>query len=206
MRRISPKMQFPLHQRFCRPSMHWFLCDLEWARCKGSWNALEKDGTHLYLQLHTQICLQKKRENDDCLWEKLNSCTFQVDFNFLRWLSEHPPLWLWLWESRKKARTRYKIEKADSGLLQLSEHQQQQYMVLLHHKEKLFWIQKNTWVQSIYSRLFSRYNIYSIWHSDVWAAAAIYGSPPQSELAKVIRGFNNYLCSKGFQPKNFFLS
>ena len=38
----------------------------------------------------------------------------------------------------KKVRMRYKIEKADSGLLQLSEHQQQQYMVLLHHKEKLF--------------------------------------------------------------------
>ena len=30
-------------------------------------NALEKDGTHMHLQLHTQTCLQKKRENDDCL-------------------------------------------------------------------------------------------------------------------------------------------
>ena len=34
---------------------------------KEAGNALEKDGTHLHLQLHTQICLQKKRENDDCL-------------------------------------------------------------------------------------------------------------------------------------------
>ena len=30
----------------------------------------------------------------------------------------------------KKVRIRYKIKKADSGLLQLSEHQQQQYMVI----------------------------------------------------------------------------
>ena len=55
---------------------------------KEAGNALEKDGTHLHLQLHTQICLQKKRENDDCFWEKWNSCTFYVDFNFLRWLSK----------------------------------------------------------------------------------------------------------------------
>ena len=34
---------------------------------KEAGNALEKDGTHLHLQLHTQICLQKTRENDGCL-------------------------------------------------------------------------------------------------------------------------------------------
>ena len=66
-RRILPYLQFPLHQSFCRPSIHWFYVTLSEPDVKEAGNAMEKDGTHLHLQLHTKICLQKKRENDDCL-------------------------------------------------------------------------------------------------------------------------------------------
>ena len=86
-RRISANLQFLLHQSFCRPSIHWFLCDLEWARCKGSWERIGKGwNTSAFAIAHTNLFTEKKRENDDCLWEKWNSCTFYIDFNFRRWL------------------------------------------------------------------------------------------------------------------------
>ena len=38
--------------------------------------------TRPYLQLHTKICLQEREtNNDECLSERWQNCTFQVDFN-----------------------------------------------------------------------------------------------------------------------------
>ena len=136
-RRISPNLQFLLHQSFCRPSIHWFLCDLEWARCKGSWERIGKGwNTFAFAIAHTNLFTEKERK----WWLSLRKVK---QLHILSWLQLYTlTVWapLWLWESRKKVRMRYKIEKADSGLLQMSEHRQHQYMVLLRLRKGSIYI------------------------------------------------------------------